>query len=375
MARILHVLSDWKWTGPAEPTANLCCALRDRGHDVWLACQPTPDYAKQSIEWKANERGVYMLVSMGLDPSLVPRGLLRDAKALRDLVERDAVDLVHTHFDHDMMLARLALGGRRKRQTPVVRSYHKAAPPGPLLMALHTWAADGVVTVSRAQRERFVRAFPRDAVSQSFGAIDLARFTPRTPTERGRELLGVDAGNVVVGIVARVQRHRRFDLFLDAMAMATQEVSGLKGVVVGRGTHRQTVAIEPARRMGLDDRVFFPGYISGEDYLEAIAAIDIKAFLVPGSDGSCRAARELMAMGKPVVATNRQPLPEIVGHEIHGLVVDESPSALARAIVRLAKSPDLRQAMGQQARRKAERAFSSEQDLAAVESVYGALLA
>ena len=374
MARILHILSDWKWTGPAEPTVNLCCALRDQGHDVWLACQPTPDYAKQSIEWKANERCVATVLSMSLKPSFAPGAFLRDAKILRDFVERDEVDLVHTHFDHDLMLARLALGARRRRKTPVVRSYHKAAPPGPLLMALHAWAVDGVVTVSLAQRERFVRAFPRDSVSQSFGAIDLARFSPRPPTARGRDLLGVDVGDVVVGIVARVQRHRRFDLFLDAMDMATREVSGLKGVVVGRGTHRHTVAIEPARRRGLDDRVFFPGYIAGDDYLEAIAAIDIKAFLVPGSDGSCRAARELMAMGKPVVVTQRQPLPEIVGHEVHGLVVDESPGALAEAIVRLAKSPDVRQAMGRQARRKAERAFSSDRDLAAVESVYGALL-
>ena len=374
MARILHVLSDWKWTGPAEPTVNLCCALRDQGHDVWLACQPTPDHAKQSIEWKADERGLRTVVSMTLEPSFAPRAFLRDAKMLREVVERDAFDLEHTHFDHDLMLARLALGTRRRRKTPVVRSYHKAAPPGASLRALHTWAADGVVTVSMAQRERFVRDFPRDSASQSFGAIDLTRFSPREPTARGRELLGVDFGDVVVGIVARVQRHRRFDLFLDAMAIATQEVSGLKGVVVGRGTHRQTVVIEPARRMGLDDRVFFPGYITGDDYLEAIAAIDIKAFLVPGSDGSCRAARELMAMGKPVVATNRPPLPEIVGHEIHGLVVEESPRALASALVRLAKSPALRQSMGQQARRKAERAFSSDRDLAAVESVYRALL-
>ena len=29
MPRILHILSDWKWTGPAEPTLNLCAALRE----------------------------------------------------------------------------------------------------------------------------------------------------------------------------------------------------------------------------------------------------------------------------------------------------------------------------------------------------------
>ena len=32
--RILHLFSDWKWTGPAEPTVNLCRHLRRHGYVV-----------------------------------------------------------------------------------------------------------------------------------------------------------------------------------------------------------------------------------------------------------------------------------------------------------------------------------------------------
>ena len=34
--KILHLFSDWKWTGPAEPVLNLCKELEKRGHDVTL---------------------------------------------------------------------------------------------------------------------------------------------------------------------------------------------------------------------------------------------------------------------------------------------------------------------------------------------------
>jgi len=37
--RILHLFSNWKWTGPADPVLNLCKGLSHRGHDVTLATE------------------------------------------------------------------------------------------------------------------------------------------------------------------------------------------------------------------------------------------------------------------------------------------------------------------------------------------------
>ncbi len=374
MARILHLLSDWKWTGPSEPTLNLCLGLRERGHEVELACQPAPDPARASLPLRAAERGLTPITDLRLEPALRPFAFAADAKALRRLVAERGFDLVHAHGDHDMLLARAALGGRRRRRAKLVRSYHKAAPPDALRLRLCAACADGVVTVSQAQRERFLTRFPGPAVSQTFGATDLERFRPRPATERGRRLLGVEEGDFVVGVVARVQRRRRFDLFLDAFRLASPREPRLRGVVVGRGTHREEVVIEPARRMGLEDKMRFPGYLAGDDYLDAIAAFDVKVFLVPGSDGSCRAARELMAMGKPVVALRTPPLPELVEHEVTGLLADDTPDALAGALLRLARAPAFVEQMGRAARRKAETEFAADRELDAVEAVYREVL-
>ena len=370
----MHILSDWKWTGPAEPTLNLCAALRTRGHHVLLACRASQSPGRQSLPQTALDRGFAPIVSMRLEPSLKLKPFRRDVRELRHLVAEHRFDVLHLHHDHDTLISYMALGGRGKRQVAVVRSHHSAAMPSRCRGWLYKHAVDGVVTVSQAQQNALARHFPPEALAQTFGVVDLERFQPRPATERGRELLGVPPDAFVVGVVARVQRHRRFDLFLDAIKLAAARVPNLRGVVMGRGTHREEVAIQPARRMGLAERVLFPGYIGGDDYVEALAAFDVKVFLVPGSDGSCRAAREFMAMGKPVVATRRHPLPEIVDHGATGLLVDESPAALADALVQLARAPQLGQEMGQRARAKAEAEFCPERELAAVETVYDHVL-
>jgi glycosyltransferase involved in cell wall biosynthesis len=206
-------------------------------------------------------------------------------------------------------------------------------------------------------------------VSRAGLAIDLARFDPSLPLPDMRARLGADPADVIVGIVARMQRHRRFDVLLEGFALAVKQVPQLRLIILGRGTHQETVAKAPARRLGIADRVLFPGYLR-DDYVAALNAFDIKVFLVPGSDGSCRAAREAMALGKPVICARRGMLPEIVADGVTGLVVDDTAENLAAALVRLGGDADLRRRMGQAGREKALREYSPEAEVVAVEKAY-----
>ena len=52
-------LSDWKWTGPAEPVVSLCEALAALGVDVVLAFRKAPaDFRERTVEKEAEKRGV-----------------------------------------------------------------------------------------------------------------------------------------------------------------------------------------------------------------------------------------------------------------------------------------------------------------------------
>ena len=141
-------------------------------------------------------------------------------------------------------------------------------------------------------------------------------------------------------------------------------------LIVGRGTHIDEVAREPMLRLGLQDRVVFAGH-RGDDYAQVLRSIDLLTFLVPGSDGTCRAVLEAAACGIPAVVARRGALPEIVVHGETGLVVDEDASALALGWARLLDDGELRQRLGARARQRARKLFVPERLAGEVLGLYG----
>jgi glycosyltransferase involved in cell wall biosynthesis len=208
-------------------------------------------------------------------------------------------------------------------------------------------------------------------VAGGFGAVDLERFAPSAALPGTRRALGLAAEHRVVGIVARVQPQRRFDLLVDAAERLAGADPRARVLVVGRGSRREEVAVEPVRRRGLSDRVLFAGY-RHDDYDEVLRSIDVCTLLVPGSDGTCRAVLEAAACGIPAVTTRRGALPEIVVDGETGLVVDEDPQALADAWARLLADEALRKELGEAAARRARTLFSPDRFAEAVESLYDA---
>jgi arsenate reductase-like glutaredoxin family protein len=103
---------------------------------------------------------------------------------------------------------------------------------------------------------------------------------------------------------------------------------------------------------GTLSNVTFTGYL-GDKYLDTLASFDALLFLVPGSDGTCRAIREAMCMGRAVIGARRGLIPEIVEDGKTGIVIDDTPETIARAIERLAADRAACAAMGEAGRRKA----------------------
>ncbi|MEJ5375657.1 MAG: glycosyltransferase family 4 protein [bacterium] len=368
--KVLHLFSDWKWTGPAEPVVNLCSELKTMGIEILLACRKPPLDYPVSVEGKAKERKLNVTTRFHLNRYLDPLETLQDFCFLPSFLKRESFDIIHSHLSHDHVLGAWA---SRRCGIPIVRTNHKARPLHPSLW--NKWllgkGTQGLVEFSKKAMEENVRNFALDPKNCLLveGAVDLKRFDPGLVSKDIRAALGVGPQEVLVGIVARMQRHRRFHLLLDAMVILTQKNLPVKLLVLGRGTHIREVAMEPARRMGLENRVLFPGY-RGEDYVDYLAAIDLKVFLVPGSDGTCRAIREAMAMGKPIVSTRRGMLEELVEDGVTGILVEEEPQSLAAAMEKMILAPELRKSMGDAARNRALRDFSITEQAVKVAEFY-----
>ena len=91
------------------------------------------------------------------------------------------------------------------------------------------------------------------------------------------------------------------------------------------------------------------------------------------SEGLGSAVLMAMAAGVPVIASNAGGLPEIVEHERTGLLVENTPEAIAQAILRLQQDPSLAGSLARNARLKVEEKFSAGEMVAGTLAVYRTL--
>ena len=373
--KILQLTSDWKWTGPAAPMLQLAAAQRAAGHEVALACAPAPPGSEPSLRTRACETGFAPVLELSRSRGVHPLRDRGDAARLRALIVERGFDVVHTWHTRDHVLAlRAAASMRRAGRMRVVRSYKLAdpIPAWPWNRWLFGPGSDALACVSQASAEANRRLRGGRPVGAVYGAVDLARFAPAPRDANVRASLGLAPEHRVIGIVARAQRHRRFDLLLEALALLAKHDARVRLVVVGRGTHIEKTAVAPAARLGIADRVIFAGYRT-DDYADVLRCFDVFTFLVPGSDGGCRALLEAAACGIPAVTSRRGALPELVVDGVTGTLVDETPEALAAAWQALLDAPDRRAAAGRAARARAEREWSPERLAASVDALYAAI--
>jgi glycosyltransferase involved in cell wall biosynthesis len=371
--KVLHLFGDWKWTGPAEPTLDLCLNLRALGIETLLACKPEEPGASNSLPRKALDRGLTPLFDLAFNKKLNIRDNLADIGRVRDLCDREQIDLVHVHFFHDHIIG--ALGARKaRRPVKVVRTNQKAIPtPSNLFSRWLMRRMDGYLTYSQEALAADTNRFKLTKAWRIEPALHLERFDPARVTADLRPRFNLDPDAFVLGVVARMQRHRRFDILLEGVKRALDRVPRLRVLVVGRGTHMDEVAVQPAKRLGLEQVVTFTGYLA-DAYVDTLALFDALLFLVPGSDGTCRALREAMAMGKPVIGARRGMIPELVDDGRTGLVIDDSPENIASAIAKLAADRPAARSMGTVGREKALRTWDLRKQAEQVATAYRKVL-
>lgn len=372
--RVLHLFSNCKWTGPAEPALNLCRALRDAGVETEFACAPDAGKSVNMVVESARSRGLTPILDFHLRKHRHPWYNFQDVRRLRRYLAEHPFDIVHCHLDNDHEIAARALQGGN---TPLVRSSYEGTGLERNARRQRMLArTTALLEPSEMARLHDITAFglAPEWTEVVPGAIDITRFDPTRHLPDGRTRLGIAPDAYVIGIVARMQTHRHFEDLLHAMRHVVDALPEARLVIIGRGTHQEKVAMEPARKLGLDGRVIFTGYIEGDDFVAAIHAMDVGVYLVPGSDGTCRAARELLAMGKPVVVADRGMLKEIVPDGEAGIVTDGSVAGLANALLSLGRDPERRGALAGGARRLAETRYALGPQAEQVKGIYERIL-
>jgi glycosyltransferase involved in cell wall biosynthesis len=352
--------------------------LEKRGHDVTFAHGKPPLPVEDSLEKRVLERGVKATTQFRLNhavkvyhPSSIWDNLC-DISTLTRYLRQEKFDLLNVHHSHDHILGGIA-ARRAKCSTVVIRTDHKRDSIKPTLgnRFLISNLTDGMITFSERARKEDAEHFglPVERVTRISPALDLDRYDSKKAFKDMKTVFGIGPNDIVIGMVARFQKYRRTEVFLEAVQTIAKEFPTVKVLLVGRSGQIQKSVIMPMKQLGVEKWIILAGYRT-EDYLDTLACMDIFLFLMAGSDGTARALREAMAMGKPVIVANRGMLPELIEDGVSGLVVNDTPEELARAVLHLLRHPEMRKAMGEAAREKAHREFRLDRQVEAVEKFY-----
>lgn len=196
--------------------------------------------------------------------------------------------------------------------------------------------------------------------------VDSERFRPAEPAAAG------DRGGdpVRLGLVGRLERVKRPDLFLEAIDKLGGRGVAVRGVVAGDGRLAARLDEEVAGRSSIEVEIL--GEV--DDVAELYRRLDILV-LTSEHEGSPNAILEAMATGLPVVAFGVGAVPDLLGGRDAAIAPPGDLEGLVDRLEHLVRSPDDRRALGRANRRRAVAQHAPERVDTALIELYRPLLA
>jgi glycosyltransferase involved in cell wall biosynthesis len=339
-ARVLHVITHLDYGGAQSNTLLTVAGLdRDRWR-VDLLGGPGP------LEPEARVAADRCIVLPYFRRSLYSLADLRAAATLWRQV-RD-YDLVHTHGSKAGVIGRLV---SRMRRVPVIHTIHgfpvhDHMPPRrrKALLAVERVAArcsDAIVCVCEANAaEALALGIARPGQLQVVVSGVPSEQVRSGAGERVRRELGIPAGAPTVATITRLMDQKAPLDFVAAARRVVEARPDTHVLLVGDGPLRDQVSAAAA---GVP-RLYLLGYRT--DVPDLLAAADVVAFSSLW-EGLGRALTEAVLVGKPVVATAVNGVPDLVADGETGYLTRAGrPGELADRILDVLAMPDRGAAMG-----------------------------
>lgn len=372
--RILNSTTLHGWSAGSWYAVNMLGGLAERGHEVFMLVPEGPTAAA------CREADITVLN----EPDLSRAGVWdarRKLDAIRALKRSIRPDLIIAHWGPDHTWWGLAAGHPAER-IPLVRlRAHDPRPPArhPLSRWLHSWRTEAYIVANEPQRRSYVERLriPPHRVYRIPPGSWRADAEPGGPSAAEiRERCGVGEGEVLAVSVARFAPQKDHATFFEAAARAAAAVPRLRFLVVGyeaeyREGHIRALA---ARHPELEGRwTLWSERL--RDGRPLVRCANIGVVHSSGSEAISRAALEFMDEGIPLVATGVGALPEVIREWSTGLLVPSGAAeAMAGAIVRLARSPELAARVASGAKRRLERVFDPTEALIRFEETLEAIV-
>ena len=382
--RILRVIARLNMGGPALHVSYLTKGLEPRGYDTTLVAGRLAR-GEDSMSYVAEELGVDVVALGELHRDISP---VYDPVAVTRLVHeirRVRPHILHTHTAKAGAVGRAAamLAGDA-RPPVVVHTFHGHVLRGyfdPVRTQLFRETeralarhSTRLIAVGPQVRDDLVElgVAPAEQFSVIRLGIDLeSRVLTQDRRAEYRRLFGIPDDRFVVGWIGRMTAIKRVPDILTSFKLLRDRGIDATLCLVGDGPDREP-AERQAKELGIARHVISLGY--QRDVSPYYALFD--AFVLPSAnEGTPVVAIEALAAGRPVVATRVGGVPDVVTEGEDGYLVDVGDvEAIADALERLARDPELRRALGERGRELVVPRYRVERLVDDIDALYRELL-
>jgi len=347
------------FTGAAIQLRELAQGLLERGHHVIVVTRPDPEWTEWGSRTGIRHYGLPMRHPLDLGSVC---GLIR-------VVWKHTIEVAHAHKG----LARTLMmwAGLVVPAPPLVMNRGVSFRLGRgSVLAYRSRRVTRVVAVSESIKTAMMRqGVPAEKIEVVYSGTNTDRFDPdRVDRTCVRRELGLGSGVFLITQIG-VRSWKGNDDTLRAFVRVREKEPEARLLFVGAKPERSRVLEERARALGLDGSVTVWGYRT--DIPEILASTDLTVDASYAGLGMTGTLRESLAMETPVVATALEGNPELVQHELTGLLVPpRDPAALAHAILRLIADPVLARSTARAGRKLVLERFSTRAKLDRLEALY-----
>src|SRR5437870_7879343 len=359
----LHIDTARTWRGGQNQVLLTVNGLRAEGHRAALVAHPDGELRRRAAE------------GLELIP-LAPRTELDLSAAWRlsRVVKRLAPDVIHAHDPHGVAMAALALSIAGASSTR-----HGSAPAlvasrrvdfhlkGNSFSRWKHRQVDCFIAASDAIRRLLLAdGVPADRTVTVHEGIDVEHVAAAPPVNV-HETFWLPHRAPVVGNVAALVPHKGQRYLIEAAHLVVQEIPDARFIVLGEGELREHLE-HLVRDRNLEKHVLLPGFRT--DVIGCIKGFDL--FVMSSvTEGLGTSLLDAMACARPIIATAAGGIPEVIEHDVNGLLVPpRDHTALARAIVRALKDEALRRRLGESGLARVRDRFTVERMVAATAAVY-----
>lgn len=366
MIKVVNVISDTNIGGAGKCLINFCKNYAKEKFEV-VVILPKDSLLKEKLQ----DTGIRIIELDGLkDKSWDFKALFKLIKVLK----QESPDILHTHSS---VTARLA--GKFLKDCKIVFTRHSVFPvkawvkslPGRCVYKfLNETLSDRIIAVAEAAKENLTDGgISPEKIDVVLNGVDKIEETTLEEKNKLKQKLNIQNDEFVVGILARLDKVKGHEYFIDAAKLILDEKKiKAKFLILGTGSEEEALK-KKVKDLKLEKSIIFTGFV--ENVKDYINIFDIQVNCSYGTEATSLALLEGMSIGVPAVVTDYGGNSGVIKNGENGYLVPiKSPRDTADSIVRILTNEDLKKYMKKRCIEIYEEKFTVEKYARNIERIY-----